>query len=97
MHLIALRPTILQEVIRKLQYFDKESLPLLMSKDRFDYTPLDIAIAKNQYKSELLLMEIMLKYQDYFWHNNIFDRQVIHMLENGYDLIDYFQSKLVIY
>ncbi len=60
-------------------------------------TPLDIAIRDNNINSVIMIMSILLKYQNNTCFNYLIDPQIITLMEKNIDLKDYFESDLPIH
>lgn len=76
MHKIALRPLIIEELMRQLQFYEKKEVPFLLYKNSEGVSPLDIAVGSNSTKCINLMIEMCDRYYDNPNFNFIIDEHV---------------------
>eukprot|EP00347_Sterkiella_histriomuscorum_P010233 403377082 len=97
LHLIALKTPILEEFFKALSVMNKDDIPLLFYRNQEGLNPLDIAILTNQTKAVQLLLNILIEFQGSTISNFIVDKHLCHLIENNFDLKNYFESNLACY
>lgn len=98
LHMITLKPIVLEEFSKKILNFNRDQLPVLIHKHiSTDETPLDVAMRNNQIKSIAMLLDLLIKFQCNPYFNSIVDKHLCTLIEKGIDLKDYFDSTLPIF
>eukprot|EP00347_Sterkiella_histriomuscorum_P020584 403337249 len=79
---------------KRLALINKKNIPMLF-RYNIDYlSPFDIAKSKNDFQSIIIMMNIMIKYQNYTVHNYLVDPHINFLIEKKANLEDYFNSNL---
>lgn len=92
---MALRPKILEYIVKLLSIKEKSELPLVIMRREIDgQSPIDTACDKNQLRSLSILLDILTKYQNDHSFNYLIDRNLVFFIEKGIDLSEYFESEL---
>eukprot|EP00347_Sterkiella_histriomuscorum_P005927 403354731 len=92
-NLVAKRARVLEYLAQALAIKQKAEIPILMLISN-QKSPLDIAINANDIKSVILLLEIIVKFQNNHVFNYLVDKNLISLIEMQVNLDDYFESHL---
>eukprot|EP00347_Sterkiella_histriomuscorum_P023276 403335266 len=92
-NLVAKRARVLEYLAQALSMKQKADIPILMLISN-QKSPLDIAINANDIKSVILLLEIIVKFQNNHVFNYLVDKNLISLIEMQINLDDYFESHL---
>eukprot|EP00347_Sterkiella_histriomuscorum_P023209 403335532 len=92
-NMVAKRPIVLDYLIKNFQLIQKSNLPILMLIVD-GQSPLDAAIKANQINSVILLLDIIVKFQNNHSFNHLVDKNLITLIEKQINLAEYFESEL---
>ncbi|CDW79774.1 wd-40 repeat protein [Stylonychia lemnae] len=94
---IALRPVMLDNLIKRVQVTHQDELPILVLQSRPNVqNPFDESIEANQIKSINLILQILVRFQNNHCFNYIIGKHLKTLIDKSFDLNDYFESELPI-
>eukprot|EP00347_Sterkiella_histriomuscorum_P003632 403363541 len=92
-NVVAKRPRVLEYLIKELQLQTLSNLPILMLIVNGE-SALDVAIRSNQIKSVILLLDLIVKFQNNHSFNHLVDKNLLTLIEKQINLAEYFESNL---
>ncbi|CDW83686.1 serine threonine protein kinase [Stylonychia lemnae] len=92
--LISRQDSIYEVIIQRFYQLQIKRIPQIFILNTQGLTAFDYAIYKNEYKVILMMLEMVIKFQNNFLNNHVVDKNILYLLESGVDMRDYFSSKL---
>eukprot|EP00347_Sterkiella_histriomuscorum_P003781 403362967 len=81
---------------KRLIQINKKNIPKLFRSNIQNQTPFDIAMKEKDFQSIIILLDIMIKYQNHIVYNYLVDPHINFLIEKRANLEDYFNSNLPI-
>eukprot|EP00347_Sterkiella_histriomuscorum_P023704 403333675 len=85
---------VLDAVQKRLQQTNMKSYPLFYLRDNLNQTVLDQAVKVKDFHKINIILEMIIKYQNSIYFNEVIDKHINFMLQNKFNLRDYFESDL---